>query len=129
MSTHLDHLPIGAPIEVRGPKGAFNYTPTLAPYLLLVAGGSGITPMYRIIKSAALDPEDKTRMALVFANVAEEDVRGFWLAWWNGEKRITEKADSQRGGLTAVLRNELEFLASKSNGRLVIHVSYLSGHV
>lgn len=74
MSTHLDNLPIGALIDVRGPKGKFNYTPTLAPYLLLVAGGSGITPMYRIIKSAALDADDTTRMHLVFANVAEDDI-------------------------------------------------------
>lgn len=75
MSSYLDHLPIGAQIEVRGPKGAFAYSPALAPYMLLVAGGSGITPMYRIIKSAALDPTDTTRMALLWANVAEEDIR------------------------------------------------------
>ncbi len=75
MSSHLDHLPIGAEIEVRGPKGQFNYSPTLARHLLLVAGGSGITPMYRIIKSAALDATDKTKMCLVFANIAEEDIR------------------------------------------------------
>ncbi|GMK57196.1 hypothetical protein CspeluHIS016_0400300 [Cutaneotrichosporon spelunceum] len=94
MSSYLDHLPIGGSVDVRGPKGQFNYTPALARHLLLVAGGSGITPMYRIIKSAALDPGDNTRMSLVFANVSEEDI---------------------------LLRNELDHLTTKSNGRLTIH--------
>jgi cytochrome-b5 reductase len=89
MSSHLDHLPIGAEIEVRGPKGQFNYTPTLARHLLLVAGGSGITPMYRIIKSAALDATDRTKMCLVFANIAEEDIR---------ESRLTAGRAALRNG-------------------------------
>lgn len=41
----------------------------------MIAGGSGITPMYRIIKSSALDPTDTTELRLLYANIMEEDIR------------------------------------------------------
>lgn len=41
----------------------------------MIAGGTGITPMYQIIKASLGDSEDKTILRLVYANVAEEDIR------------------------------------------------------
>lgn len=63
-------------MKVRGPKGKFNYNRNLAPHLLMLAGGSGITPMYQIIQSSILDPLDKTEIDLIYANVNEDDIRG-----------------------------------------------------
>jgi cytochrome-b5 reductase len=48
---------------------------TLAPHLLMIAGGTGITPMYQILKSALSDPKDQTKLALIYANVEEDDIR------------------------------------------------------
>ena len=48
---------------------------TLAPHLLMIAGGTGITPMYQIIKAALSDPRDQTQLALIYANVEENDIR------------------------------------------------------
>jgi hypothetical protein len=41
----------------------------------MIAGGTGITPMYQIIKSSLQDPKDKTELALIYANVEEDDIR------------------------------------------------------
>ena len=34
----------------------------------LIAGGSGITPMYQLIKDICKHPDDQTKMYLIFAN-------------------------------------------------------------
>lgn len=43
----------------------------------MIAGGTGITPMYQIIKSSLKNPNDKTELALVYANVDELDIREY----------------------------------------------------
>jgi len=40
----------------------------------MIAGGTGITPMYQIIKSSMKDASDNTKMALIYANVEENDI-------------------------------------------------------
>lgn len=40
----------------------------------MIAGGTGITPMYQIIKAALGDPRDQTQLALIYANVEESDI-------------------------------------------------------
>ena len=36
----------------------------------LIAGGTGITPMYQLIKAIFKNPNDKTKVTLVFGNVS-----------------------------------------------------------
>jgi cytochrome-b5 reductase len=43
----------------------------------MIAGGSGITPMFQIIKSSVKDVNDKTKLCLIYANVDESDIRMF----------------------------------------------------
>jgi cytochrome-b5 reductase len=40
----------------------------------MVAGGTGITPMYQIAKQILGDPEDSTKIYLLFANVSIRDI-------------------------------------------------------
>jgi cytochrome-b5 reductase len=35
----------------------------------LIAGGTGITPMYQLIKAIFKNPNDKTKVSLVYGNV------------------------------------------------------------
>ncbi|NXD32787.1 NCB5R reductase, partial [Spelaeornis formosus] len=58
-------------VKIKGPKGKFVYTRNLAPHLLMIAGGTGITPMYQIIKSSLKDAADQTKISLIYANVEE----------------------------------------------------------
>lgn len=41
-------MKIGDKIGVRGPKGAFTYTPNMVREIGMVAGGTGITPMLQV---------------------------------------------------------------------------------
>jgi cytochrome-b5 reductase len=40
----------------------------------MIAGGSGITPMYQIINAVLKNPTDRTMLSLIYANVNEEDI-------------------------------------------------------
>jgi cytochrome-b5 reductase len=80
----LDSLKIGDCILAKGPKGRFTYKPNMAEEIGLVAGGTGITPMFAVAMAAlrkksksdrsSEEGEDKTRFSLVFANVTEDDI-------------------------------------------------------
>ncbi|KAF7725540.1 NADH-cytochrome b5 reductase [Apophysomyces ossiformis] len=67
-------LKLGDSIAVRGPKGNFTYTPNMVRAFGMIAGGTGITPMLQIIRAICRNPEDKTKVNLIFANVNEEDI-------------------------------------------------------
>lgn len=41
-------LSIGDTVNVRGPKGQFNYTPNMCRAIGMIAGGTGITPMLQV---------------------------------------------------------------------------------
>lgn len=51
------------------------FSANIAPHLLMIAGGTGLTPMYQIIKSSLKDPKDRTKLCLIYANIEEDDIR------------------------------------------------------
>ena len=40
----------------------------------MIAGGSGITPMFQIIKHVTNNLSDDTKLALIYANQSEKDI-------------------------------------------------------
>ena len=40
----------------------------------MIAGGTGITPMLQLIRAIAKDPEDNTKVSLLYANQSEKDI-------------------------------------------------------
>jgi len=74
MSKYIDNLKVGDYLDVRGPKGLFVYRANMLRAIGMVAGGTGITPMLQIIRAIVKNPEDKTEVSLVFANVADHDI-------------------------------------------------------
>ena len=40
----------------------------------MIAGGTGITPMYQVAKALLQDHEEYTTINLIYANVTEEDI-------------------------------------------------------
>ncbi|KAF0310002.1 NADH-cytochrome b5 reductase 2 [Amphibalanus amphitrite] len=90
MSQHLEELPIGGTVDVRGPAGLCTYpapstfhirperrAPAVtvrASRIGMIAGGTGITPMLQLIRQVLKDPEDKSRLWLLFANQTESDI-------------------------------------------------------
>lgn len=74
MTKHLEQMQIGDTIEIRGPKGAMQYSTSYAKHIGMIAGGTGITPMYQLIRAICDDKSDTTKMSLLYANNTEEDI-------------------------------------------------------
>ncbi|KAG0256768.1 NADH-cytochrome b5 reductase [Mortierella polycephala] len=74
ISKMFGELKIGDTINARGPKGQFNYTPNMCRAIGMIAGGTGLTPMLQIIRAIVKNPNDKTQVNFIFANVTEEDI-------------------------------------------------------
>lgn len=74
VSKYLSTLKLGDKARIRGPKGHFNYSNGLVKKFAMVAGGTGITPMYQIIRAIARDPTDRTEVHLIYANVNFDDI-------------------------------------------------------
>ncbi|KRX84008.1 Importin-8 [Trichinella sp. T6] len=84
MTQYLDNLKIGDSINIRGPGGLLTYNgrgrfaiksskkadPVQKKYkkVAMLAGGSGITPMYQLIKASLADSYDKLEIYLIYAN-------------------------------------------------------------
>ncbi|WAR61325.1 hypothetical protein PtB15_12B10 [Puccinia triticina] len=66
ISKLIANLNIGDTIQVKGPRGQMKYHRDLCTEIGMIAGGTGITPM--------LDPNDHTKISLVYANVNPEDI-------------------------------------------------------
>ena len=64
----------GTTIKVKGPKGQMVYTPNMVQEIGMLAGGTGITPMLQIIRAILKNPEDKTIVSLIYANVTTDDI-------------------------------------------------------
>ncbi|EAU29260.1 cytochrome b5 [Aspergillus terreus NIH2624] len=71
---YLAHLKIGDKVEFRGPKGAMRYKKGLCNKVGMIAGGTGITPMYQLIRAICEDDSDTTEIYLIYANRSEEDI-------------------------------------------------------
>ncbi|KAM7507671.1 hypothetical protein LguiA_018124 [Lonicera macranthoides] len=84
MSQYLDTLPLESSIDVKGPLGHIEYTgkgnfmvhgkQKFAKKLAMIAGGTGITPIYQVMQAILKDPEDDTEMNVVYANRTEDDI-------------------------------------------------------
>ncbi|GAX75762.1 hypothetical protein CEUSTIGMA_g3205.t1 [Chlamydomonas eustigma] len=84
LSQYLDKLNIGDEVTFKGPVGHFTYEGKgayqmhkhkgVAKRLSMLAGGTGITPVYAVMKAILKDPEDPTCMSLIFANQTENDI-------------------------------------------------------
>lgn len=70
----LQRLSIGDTVEIRGPKGEMKYHKNLVKEMGMIAGGTGITPMFQIIRRICEDPRDDTKTTLLYANKTEEDI-------------------------------------------------------
>lgn len=90
MTQHLENMKIGDTIDVRGPSGRLVYKgrgkfsikllrkdPPVdydVKKVVMMAGGSGITPMLQLIRAITKDTTDETQVSLLFANQTEKDI-------------------------------------------------------
>ncbi|KAJ8128551.1 hypothetical protein O1611_g5083 [Lasiodiplodia mahajangana] len=73
-STHLHSLQPGDYLRFVTPIPGYKWIPNKHPDITLIAGGAGITPIYQLIQGVLHNPEDKTRITLVFGVNTDADV-------------------------------------------------------
>jgi cytochrome-b5 reductase len=88
MGQYLDHLNIGDSIDIMGPKGFIHYDMpshiTLTRLrntrsfdfetINMIAGGTGLTPMYQVIQQIIKDKNDHTEVKMIYGNITESDI-------------------------------------------------------
>ncbi|XP_010938926.1 NADH--cytochrome b5 reductase 1 [Elaeis guineensis] len=74
MSHHFREMRVGDYLSVKGPKGRFTYQPGQVRAFGMIAGGSGITPMFQVTRAIMENSNDKTEVYLIYANVTYEDI-------------------------------------------------------
>ncbi|GAB1318793.1 Nitrate reductase [Madurella fahalii] len=84
MTQALDSLPLGHAVEFKGPVGKFEYLgrgrcavngkARDVKRFVMVCGGSGVTPIYAVLRAVMKDAEDATRCVVVDGNKAEGDI-------------------------------------------------------
>ncbi|KAK2756162.1 NADH-cytochrome b5 reductase [Arachnomyces sp. PD_36] len=74
MSEHLHNMAPGQRLEFKGPLPKYQWEANKHDHICLIAGGTGITPMYQLARTIFKNPDDKTKVTLVFGNVTEDDI-------------------------------------------------------
>ncbi|KAK8927522.1 hypothetical protein H634G_05217 [Metarhizium anisopliae BRIP 53293] len=74
MSTHIHDLVPGQRLDFKGPLPKYSWSENKHDHIALIAGGTGITPMYQLCRAIFNNSNDKTKVTLVFGNVTEEDI-------------------------------------------------------
>ncbi|KAL8916862.1 MAG: hypothetical protein Q9172_006079 [Xanthocarpia lactea] len=74
MSEHLHSMEPPQRLEFKGPIPKYPWSPNKHDHICLIAGGTGITPMYQLCRAIFKNPSDKTKVTLVFGNISEEDI-------------------------------------------------------
>lgn len=71
---YMENLEKGDEVMFRGPKGAMKYHPGMCSKIGMIAGGTGITPMYQLIRAICEHETDTTEVSLIYANRTEDDI-------------------------------------------------------
>ena len=74
MSEHIHSLEIGQTLDVKGPIPTYPLKTNQHRHIGMVAGGTGITPMWQIARSIFQDKTDKTKVTLIYGNLSDSDI-------------------------------------------------------
>jgi nitrate reductase (NAD(P)H) len=84
MTQALDGIPVGHFVEFKGPVGKFEYIrngrctiggkPRQIRRFVMICGGSGITPIFQVLRAVMKDRNDPTYCTVLDGNRIEEDI-------------------------------------------------------
>ncbi|KAK9234436.1 hypothetical protein V1525DRAFT_58979 [Lipomyces kononenkoae] len=74
MGNYLKNLKVGETADIRGPKGAMKYRRGTCKEIGMIGGGTGITPLYQLIRAICEDPKDNTKISVIYGNRSESDI-------------------------------------------------------
>jgi ring-1,2-phenylacetyl-CoA epoxidase subunit PaaE len=108
MSNHInDHFKAGDEVEIMDPMGSFttDYGDGKKRHAVFIGGGSGITPLYSILRTVLLE-EPESRVSLIYGNRSEEFVM------FKEELAALEASSNGRFELIHMLEDNTSGLAS-----------------
>ncbi|BFZ61441.1 hypothetical protein YB2330_002507 [Saitoella coloradoensis] len=84
MTTLFEDMKIGDTVDCKGPLGSFEYlgkgrlrwrgVERQVKSFAMLAGGSGITPIFQVLRAVLEDPYDETTCQVIYSNRTEEDI-------------------------------------------------------
>ena len=84
MTKALDAIPVGHFVDFKGPIGKFEYLgrgrceiggkPRNVKRFIMICAGSGITPIFQVLRAVLSDPQDPTKCLVLDGNRLEEDI-------------------------------------------------------
>ena len=84
MTQALDAIPLGHFVDFKGPVGKFKYlgrgqcsvsgSPRHIRRFIMVCAGSGITPIFQVLRAVMKDAEDQTKCLVLDGNRDEQDI-------------------------------------------------------
>ncbi|KAJ2488915.1 hypothetical protein IWW37_004397, partial [Coemansia sp. RSA 2050] len=75
LSRFLHDTRVGDQVEMRGPALAWPYRAAKYRHLYMIAGGTGVAPMYQLIDRILKDSSDsETRISLLYGSQTEPDI-------------------------------------------------------
>src|SRR5690242_18671743 len=66
MSEHLHSMKPGETLDIKGPIPKYPWSENKHTHVAMIAGGTGITPMYQLTRAIFNNPNEKTKVSLVF---------------------------------------------------------------
>jgi cytochrome-b5 reductase len=74
MGNHLHSLKIGQTIDIKGPWVKIPLKANQYKTIGMIAGGTGIAPMFQVAREILRTPKNSTEVSLIYANRRKEDV-------------------------------------------------------
>lgn len=74
LTGYMANLEPGDEVLFRGPKGSMRYRAGLCKKIGMIAGGTGITPNFQVIRAICENERDTTEVSLIYANRTEDDI-------------------------------------------------------
>ena len=73
-SSYVHAMNVGDTLEFKGPVVTLKYEPNRVKVVCMIAGGTGVTPMYQLLRTVLHNPKDETKVKLLYANKTVEDI-------------------------------------------------------
>ncbi|CAI7641203.1 unnamed protein product [Penicillium palitans] len=73
-SGYLHSLQPGDELNIRGPMRGYKWKTNEFEHVNLIAGGAGITPMYQLIQGMLNNPDDRSKIKLIFGVNTDNDL-------------------------------------------------------
>jgi len=73
LSEYIAGKKVGDTLEIKGPLPKLSIKPNMKKNFTMLAGGTGVTPMYQILNKLLEDKDDKTQVHLIISQKTEKD--------------------------------------------------------